>query len=291
MAPNNLYTNRPPPQVRYENSGPGKVEGSSSLCGSLCGYVIIFFSYFLVFIFAPFSLFFCIKVVQQYERAVIYRLGKLGSGGAKGPGLFFILPCVDSCQKIDMRTISYNIPPQEVLTRDSVTIAVDAVVFYRIQNATDSVNNVNDVGMSTQLLAQTTLRNTLGIKTLTQILSERESISRDIQEHLGEVSTRWGVNVERVELKDVRLPMSMQRAMATEAEATRNARAKIIAAEGEQQASLALKEAADMLSQSPSALQLRYLQTLCTVAEEKNSTIIFPLPMEFLSQFRHLKQF
>jgi len=203
--------------------------------------------------------------------------------------LFFIMPCTDNYRKIDLRTVSYNVPPQEVLSRDSVTVAVDAVVYYRIKNPSVSVTNVEDVNLSTRLLAQTTLRNVLGTKTLSEILSDRDNISHIMQSSLDEATERWGVQVERVEMKDVRLPAQMQRAMAAEAEATREAKAKVIAAEGEQKASIALKEAADVIIQSPAALQLRYLQTLNTIAAEKNSTIIFPLPIELLSAFTKSK--
>ena len=182
--------------------------------------------------------------------------------------------------QVDLRTVSFNVPPQEVLSRDSVTVKVDAVVYYRIFNATIAITNVEDYAGSTRLLAAATLRNTLGTKNLSEILSERESISHNIQEMLDEVSGPWGVKVERVEIKDVSLPVQMQRAMAAEAESARDARAKVIAAEGEQKAARALREASEIISDSPAALQLRYLQTLSTIATEKNSTIVFPIPME-----------
>uniref|UniRef100_A0A8W8KUW3 Band 7 domain-containing protein n=1 Tax=Magallana gigas TaxID=29159 RepID=A0A8W8KUW3_MAGGI len=172
---------------------------------------------------------------------------------------------------------------KEILTRDSVTVAVDAVVYYRIFDPIMSVCNVNDAFRSTQLLASTTLRNVLGTKAMSEVLSERESISQEMQ-HILDVSTDpWGMKVERVEIKDVRLPIQLQRAMAAEAEAAREARAKVVAAEGEQKASRALKEAADVIAESPAALQLRYLQTLNSISAEKNSTIIFPLPINMLS--------
>uniref|UniRef100_A0A8W8KVH6 Band 7 domain-containing protein n=1 Tax=Magallana gigas TaxID=29159 RepID=A0A8W8KVH6_MAGGI len=225
------------------------------------------------------------RVVQEYERAVIFRLGRLIAGGAKGPGLFFIIPCIDSYTKVDIRTVSFDVPPQEVLTKDSVTVAVDAVVYYRVQNATMSITNVEDSNRSTRLLAATTLRNVLGTKNLSEILSERETISHYMQSSLDEGTDPWGVKCERVEIKDVRLPVQLQRAMAAEAEAAREARAKVIAAEGEQKASRSLKEAAEVLTEAPAALQLRYLQTLNTISAEKNSTIIFPLPIDLLQSF------
>jgi len=233
----------------------------------------------------PFSLFVCFKVVQEYERAVIFRLGRLLAGGSRGPGLFFVLPCIENYQKVDLRTITLDVPPQEVLTRDSVTVSVDAVVYYRVSNATVSVANVENAHHSTRLLAQTTLRNILGTKNLHEILSDRESISGSMQTVLDDATTAWGIKVERVEIKDARLPVQLQRAMAAEAEAAREARAKVIAAEGEQKASRALREASEVISESSSALQLRYLQTLNSISAEKNSTIIFPLPIDLLTQF------
>jgi len=231
----------------------------------------------------PFSLLFTLKIVQEYERAVIFRVGRLRSGGAKGPGLFFVLPCIDNYLKVDLRVLSFDVPPQEILTRDSVTVSVDAVTYFRIANPVASVCNVADAIRSTKLLAQTTLRNELGTKNLSEVLLERESISRNIQRVVDVATDPWGVKVERVELKDVRLPQQLQRAMAAEAEASREARAKVIAAEGEMNAARALKEASDVISESPQAIQLRYLQTLQTISAEKNSTIIFPLPIDLFS--------
>ncbi|KAM7542015.1 hypothetical protein Aperf_G00000014538 [Anoplocephala perfoliata] len=233
----------------------------------------------------PFSMIFCLKIVAEYERAVILRMGRLlpGDQGTRGPGLFFVLPCIDSVRTVELRTVTFSIPPQEVLTRDSVTVAVDAVVYYRICNPAVSILNVEDVARSTRLLAQTTLRNVLGTKDLAQILMDREEMSVTMQATIDAATEAWGVKVERVEIKDVRLPIALQRAMAAEAEAAREARAKVIAANGEHKASTALKEAANVISSSPLALQLRYLQTLCTISAEKNSTIIFPLPIDILN--------
>ncbi|CAL1268393.1 unnamed protein product [Larinioides sclopetarius] len=251
----------------------------------ICGWILTALSMIIAVATFPLSIFFCIKVVQEYERAVIFRLGRLLHGGSKGPGIFFILPCIENYTKVDLRTLTFDVPPQEVLTKDSVTVSVDAVVYYRVHNATVSVANVENAHHSTRLLAQTTLRNMLGTHHLHEILADRETISNTMQNCLDEATDRWGIKVERVEIKDVRLPVQLQRAMAAEAEAAREARAKVIAAEGEQKASRALKEAADVIAQSPAALQLRYLQTLNTISAEKNSTIIFPLPIDFLSQF------
>ena len=257
----------------------------TSLFGSCISTLIFIFSTILIVFTFPFSLCFCIKIVQEYERAVIFRLGRVKRGGPVGPGLFFIIPCMDRIMYTDLRTMSFDVPPQEILTKDSVTVAVDAVVYYRISSPLSAVCNVANFAKSTKLLAATTLRRVLGTKNLTEILSDRESIATHLLELLDTATDPWGVKVERVEVKDVSLPRNLQRAMAAEAEATREARAKVIAAEGEQKASRALKEASDIISESPAALQLRYLQTLSTISAEKNSTIIFPLPIELLSHF------
>ncbi|XP_066978431.1 band 7 protein AGAP004871-like isoform X1 [Macrobrachium rosenbergii] len=251
----------------------------------LCAFILTFISYLLIVATFPFSLCLCIKVVQEYERAVIFRLGRLLKGGAKGPGIFFIVPCIDSYRKVDLRTVSFDVPPQEILSLDSVPVSVEAVIYLRVCNPTNAETNVDDYSHSTRLLAATTLRNVLGTRNLAEILSERESISATMQSSLDDATDPWGVKVERVEIKDVRLPVQLQRAMAAEAEAAREARAKVIAAEGEQRASKALKEAAEVINESPAALQLRYMQTLNAISAEKNSTIIFPLPIDLLSHY------
>merc|ERR1711971_364041 len=233
----------------------------------------------------PFSLFFVVKVVQEYERSVIFRLGRLLSGGARGPGVFFIIPCVDTYEKIDMRSRKYEIPPQEILTKDSVTVFVNAIMYYKVANAIHAVANVDDYSGSARLLAATTLRNVLGTMTLGEILSAREKIATEMKETLEEATEPWGVKVERVEVKDVRVPEQLMRAMAAEAEAAREARAKVIAAEGEHKASRALKHAAEVMEQSPAAVQLRYLQTLNNISAENNSTIIFPVPIGIMAHF------
>ncbi|XP_076676228.1 band 7 protein AGAP004871 isoform X3 [Andrena cerasifolii] len=241
-------------------------------------------SFLLVLVTLPFSLCFAFKVVQEYERAVVFRMGRL-KGEAYGPGTFFVMPCVDNCVRVDMRTVSFDVPPQEVLTKDSVTVSVDAVVYYRIKEPLNAVIKIANYSHSTRLLAASTLRTVLGTRSLAEILAERETVSHTMQASLDEATDPWGVKVERVEIKDVRLPVQLQRAMATEAEAAREARAKVIAAEGEMLASRALKEASDVISTSPAALQLRYLQTLSNISAEKNSTIIFPLPIDILTPF------
>ncbi|XP_060941650.1 stomatin (EPB72)-like 3b [Limanda limanda] len=249
------------------------------------GWFIVILSGMFTLLLFPFTVWFCLKIVQEYERAVIFRLGRITDRKAKGPGIFFVLPCTDSFVKVDLRTISFDIPPQEILTKDSVTVSVDGVVYFRVKDPIASVANVSNADFSTRLLAQTTLRNVLGTKNLSEVLSDREIIAHTMQSSLDEATDPWGIKVERVEIKDVKLPVQLQRAMAAEAEATREARAKVISAEGEMNASRALKEASLVIAESPSALQLRYLQTLSTIAAEKNSTIIFPLPMDMISHF------
>ncbi|CAF3579332.1 unnamed protein product [Rotaria sp. Silwood1] len=270
-------------QERHTNvvSPKNEVQNPEEGLGA-CGMVLVALCYILCAITFPFSLFLGLKVIKEYERAVILRLGRTLTMGIKGPGLLFVLPCVDSINKVDLRTVTFDVPPQEILTRDSVTVSVDAVVYFRIYNPIISVTNVANPHISTQLLAATTLRNILGTKTLQEILTDRENISHLMQTHLDEGTDPWGVKVERVEITDVRLPVNMQRSMAAEAEAAQEAHARIIAAEGEKKASRSLKEAADILNESPIALQLRYFQTLTHISAEKNSTIIFPIPIEFL---------
>ncbi|XP_056329520.1 stomatin (EPB72)-like 3a [Danio aesculapii] len=249
------------------------------------GWLIIIISIIITIGLLPITIFMCIKIVQEYERAVIFRLGRILDKKPKGPGIFFVLPCTDSFRKVDLRTVTFNIPAQEFLTKDSVTVNVDGVVYFRVFDPICSVANVSNANQATQLLAQTTLRNVLGTKNLSELLSDREGISNSMQIALDEATGVWGIKVERVEIKDVKLPIQLQRAMAAEAEASREARAKVIAAEGEMNASRALKEASLVIAESPSALQLRYLQTLSTIAAERNSTIIFPLPIDIIHHF------
>ena len=251
---------------------------------------LAFFSVLFIILTFPISIFLCMQIIPEYQRAIVFRLGRVRKGGAVGPGLLWILPCLDSVQVVDLRTVSFDVPPQEILSKDSVTVAVDAVVYYKISDPLASVCNVLNASQSTRLLASTTLRTILGTKTLQEILSDRERTGETILEQLDTVTNRWGIRVERVEIKDVRLPLQLQRAMAAEAEATREARAKVIAAEGERNAAKALKEASIIISDSPSGLQLRYLQTLSTIAAEKNSTIMFPLPLELMGSYIHNEQ-
>uniref|UniRef100_A0A914HUY2 Band 7 domain-containing protein n=1 Tax=Globodera rostochiensis TaxID=31243 RepID=A0A914HUY2_GLORO len=246
-----------------------------------CSSILIYLSYLVVIVTFPISVFFCIKIVQQYERAVIFRLGRMRSGDAAGPGLFFIIPWLDECRKSDMRTMCCDVPPQKLLTKDSVTITVDAVVFFRVFQPKKAVM-MGNLAASTQLLAQTTLRNVLGTKTLSEVLSAHTEINAQIKRILDKPTGRWGVVVDRVEVKNVSLPRDMQRSMAAEAEAAREARAQVTVADGEKKASRALREAAKIIGESPMALQLRYLQTLNTISDKHNSTIIIPFPADLL---------
>ncbi|XP_053501812.1 stomatin (EPB72)-like 3b [Ictalurus furcatus] len=272
-------------QIERGNSSKQDLINENKRGLGACEWILVTLSTFFTLLIFPFTIFFSLKIVQEYERAVIFRLGRITARKPKGPGIFFVIPCTDSFVKVDMRTVSFDIPPQEILTKDSVTVSVDGVVYFRVSDPIASVANVSNADYATRLLAQTTLRNVLGTKNLAEVLSDRESISHSMQMTLDEATDSWGIKVERVEIKDVKLPHQLQRAMAAEAEAAREARAKVIAAEGEMNASRALKEASLVIAESPSALQLRYLQTLSTIAAEKNSTIVFPLPIDILGQF------
>ena len=225
-------------------------------------------------------LFSAIRIVQQYERGVIFVLGRLI--GAKGPGLFLVPPFISRMTKVDLRIVTLTVPPQEVITRDNVTIKVTAVVYFYVVDPAAAVVNVVSFLQATTQIGQTTLRNVLGQSELDELLSQRNKINRELQAIIDEQTERWGVKVTAVEIKDVELPATMQRAMAKQAEAEREKRAKIIHAQGELQASTQLAQAAEVIGSQPAALQLRYLQTLTEIAVEKNSTIIFPLPIDLI---------
>src|ERR671938_494811 len=227
-----------------------------------------------------------VKIVQEYERGVIFRLGRLV--GARGPGLFFLIPYAERMRKIDLRIVTLEVPAQEAITRDNVTVKVNAVVYFRVVDPEAAVVKVLDHVRATSLIGQTTLRSILGQSDLDHLLSERDKINAELQQVIDQQTDAWGVKVTSVEVRDVELPQSMQRAMARQAEAEREKRAKIIHAEGEFSASQQLAEAADVINQNPVTIQLRYLQTLTEIAAEKNSTIIFPLPLELLQGFLRL---
>jgi regulator of protease activity HflC (stomatin/prohibitin superfamily) len=229
-----------------------------------------------------------IRVVQQYERGVIFVLGRLT--GAKGPGIFWVPPIISRMMKVDLRIVTLTVPPQEVISRDNVTIKVTAVLYFYVVDPVAAVVNVMNFMQATTQIGQTTLRNVLGQSELDELLSQRNKINQELQAIIDEHTERWGVKVTAVEIKDVELPSTMQRAMAKQAEAEREKRAKIIHAEGELQASSQLAQAAGVIGSQPSALQLRYLQTLTEIAVEKNSTIIFPLPIDLIQPMIELMQ-
>jgi regulator of protease activity HflC (stomatin/prohibitin superfamily) len=224
-----------------------------------------------------------IKIVKEYERGVIFRIGRV-QGGPKGPGLFILLPVVDRMVKIDLRTVTMEVPPQEIITRDNVPARVTAVIYFRVVDPNKSVLEVEDHVLATSQIAQTTLRSILGQKNLDDLLTNREEINEELQNIIDEQTEPWGIKVSVVEVKDVEIPQNMQRAMARQAESERERRAKIIAAEGEYQASERLRQAADRL-ESPTALQLRLFQTMGEIATEQNSTIILPIPLDLFKPF------
>jgi len=224
-----------------------------------------------------------VRVVTEYERGVIFRLGRLI--GAKGPGLFLIIPFVDRMIKVDLRVVTMDVPSQEVITRDNVTVRVNAVVYFRVVDPEASVVKVLDHIRATSQISQTTLRNVLGQSELDELLMQREKLNQMLQKIIDEHTDPWGVKVSTVEIKEVELAEEMKRSMAAQAEAERERRAKIIHAEGELQASEKLAQAAHIIGKEPSAIQLRFLSTLTEIASEKNSTIIFPIPIEFLQAF------
>src|SRR5438093_325659 len=242
--------------------------------------VIVGVLLFLVVLF----LFSAIKVAREYERGIVFRLGRL-LPQPKGPGLFLLIPIVDRMVKVDLRTITLNIPPQEVITKDNVPVRVNAVAYFRIVKPEDAIVQVENFMVATSQIAQTTLRSVLGQHQLDELLSEREKINAILQGIIDEQTAPWGIKVSIVEVKDVEIPQSMQRAMARQAEAERERRAKIINAEGEYQASERLKDAAQVIEQHPIALQLRYLQTLLELGGSPSTTIVFPAPIDILKPF------
>ena len=225
-----------------------------------------------------------VRVVQEYERGVIFRLGRVLEG-AKGPGLFFIIPIIDRMVKVNLQIVTLSVPPQDVITKDNVTVRVDAVVYFQVFQPVKATVEIQNYIFATSQIAQTTLRAVLSKCDLDTILGERDRLNTDLQRIVDELTEPWGVKVALVEIKDVDLPQEMQRAMAKQAEAERERRAKIINAEGEFQASERLAQAAEVISRHPIAYQLRYLQTIQDVSAEKNSTLVIPIPIELLKPF------
>jgi len=224
-----------------------------------------------------------VRVLREYERGVIFRLGRLIA--LKGPGLILLIPLIDRMERVDLRTVTLNIPPQEVITRDNVPSSVNAVAYFRVVDANRSIVEVENFLLATSQIAQTALRSVLGKAELDQLLAERERLNEELQKIIDESTEPWGVKVTAVEIKDVEIPEQMQRAMARQAEAERERRAKIINSEGEYQAAQKLTDAADIISQNPASLQLRYLQTLLEIGSNQNTTVVFPLPMDVLEPF------
>jgi regulator of protease activity HflC (stomatin/prohibitin superfamily) len=242
-----------------------------------------FIVYFVIAIVVIILLSNAIKIVQEYERGGVFRLGRFV--GLRGPGLIFLIPFIERMRKVDLRVITMDVPQQECMTVDNVTVTVDAVIYFRVVDAAEAILKVLDYIKATSLLAQTTLRNVVGQSELDDVLAHREQLNEKIQTVVDEGTNPWGIKVSMVEIKDVELPQVMQRAMAAQAEAERDRRAKVVHAEGEYQAAEKLAQAAKVIATQPSAMQLRYLQTLGSIAEDKNSTILFPLPMDMITPF------
>jgi regulator of protease activity HflC (stomatin/prohibitin superfamily) len=238
---------------------------------------------FVVILFAVAILANAIRILREYERGIIFRLGRLI--GVKGPGIIFLIPIVDRMVKVSLRTVVMDIPPQDVITRDNVSIKVNAVVYFRVIQADKAIVEVENYLFATSQLSQTTLRSILGQAVLDELLAERDKINSSLQMIIDKHAEPWGIKVSNVEVKQIDLPVEMQRAMARQAEAERERRAKVIHAEGEFQASQKLADAAHIIEEHPMALQLRFLQTLTEIASEKNSTIIFPVPIDLIAPF------
>jgi regulator of protease activity HflC (stomatin/prohibitin superfamily) len=228
-----------------------------------------------------------VRVLREYQRGVVFRLGRL-LGDPKGPGLFLLIPIIDRMVQVDLRTITLVVPPQEVITRDNVPVRVNAVAYFRVVSPTAAIVEVADFGNATSQISQTTLRSVLGQHTLDELLSERDKINQILQQIIDEQTAPWGIKVSIVEVKDVEIPSGMQRAMARQAEAERERRAKVIAAEGEFQASAKLADAAAVIAEHPIALQLRYLQTLIEISSTNNATTVLPIPIDLLHALTHV---
>jgi len=246
------------------------------------GPIVGSFAFFLVLL-AVLVIANAIRVVREYERLVVFRLGRLV--GQRGPGLVLLIPIVDRAVKIGLRTVAMDVPPQDVITRDNVTVKVNAVIYFRVVNAPDAVVQVENYLYATSQIAQTTLRSILGQQELDELLSERDKLNLALQQVIDRQTEPWGIKVSVVEVKNVDLPQEMQRAIARQAEAERERRAKVINAEGEYQAAARLAEAAAVISREPAAIQLRYLQTLSEIAVENNSVTVFPVPVDMIKAF------
>lgn len=256
--------------------------GTTPVLSGACVWILIVFFSIVIF------LWWGLKIIAEYERGVVFRLGKYV--GIRGPGLIWVWPLIEMVRKMDLRTITLDVPSQEVITKDNVTIRVNAVVYFRVLNPDKAVIQVKNFVTATSQIAQTTLRSVLGENELDELLTNREKINQHLQTIIDKQTDPWGIKASVVEVKDVELPESMKRAMARQAEAERERRGKIIAAEAEYQAAEKLAMASDIISRSPAALQLRYLQTLVEISAEKNSTVVFPIPIDFLKFFMDQKK-
>lgn len=248
-------------------------------------------SLLFMFVLALIVLYNTIKIVKQYERAVVFTLGKVSlTRGVKGPGLILLIPGIQKMVRVGLRTVTMDVPSQDIITRDNVTVKVNAVVYFRVIDPRKAIVEVEDYYYATSLISQTTLRSILGQNMLDDLLANREAINAELQKVIDQQTEPWGIKVTAVEVRNVDLPAEMQRAIARQAEAERERRAKVIHAEGELQASTKLSEAAEVLSKNPTALQLRYLQTLTEIGTEKNSTIVFPLPIDMMTAFQKMME-
>lgn len=248
-------------------------------------------SLLFLFVLAFIVLYNTVKIVKQYERAVVFTLGKVSlTRGVKGPGLILLIPGIQKMVRVGLRTVTMDVPSQDIITRDNVTVKVNAVVYFRVIDPRKAIVEVEDYYYATSLISQTTLRSILGQNMLDDLLANREAINAELQKVIDQQTEPWGIKVTTVEVRNVDLPAEMQRAIARQAEAERERRAKVIHAEGELQASAKLSEAAEVLSKNPTALQLRYLQTLTEIGTEKNSTIVFPLPIDMMTAFQKMME-
>jgi regulator of protease activity HflC (stomatin/prohibitin superfamily) len=244
---------------------------------SIAGLVLVLFAVILLAN--------AVRILREYERGVVFRLGRLVDGGARGPGLVLLIPIIDRMVRVSLRTVVLDVPPQDIITQDNVSVKVNAVVYFRVMQPNKAIVEVENFLFATSQISQTTLRSVLGQSELDDLLSQREKINQKLQQIIDGHTGPWGVKVSNVEVKQIDLPQEMQRAMAKQAEAERERRSKVIAAEGEFQASQRLSDAAKILSEQPSALTLRYLQTLKEIATENNSTTIFPIPIDLITAF------
>ncbi|XP_066481610.1 podocin [Tiliqua scincoides] len=260
-----------------------KQEGIKSPHLGICEWLLIILSLLIITVTFPISIWFCMKIVREYERAIVFRLGRILQGRPKGPGLFFFLPCLDTYQKIDLRLKTLEIPFHQVITNDMASLEIDTVCYYRMENATLLVSTLANLSSAVRLLVQTITKRVLAHRSLTDILMERKCIGQEIKVAVDAITCQWGIKMEQTEIKDVRLPAELQESLVAQAMAQTQAKVKVIAAEGEKAASESLKMAAEILSNTPAAIQLRYLHTLQTLTAEKSATLVLPLPVDLMN--------